>query len=103
MSKYTREECLQTGHVTEEEICVAERDAKSFVTGPMFVVFRWDLAPESIRKLCCYNGGDEDWMIIVKSSDDPEWIPNWLEHTDSCYEPDVYVLDGVVIYVGSHA
>lgn len=103
MAKYTRDECIQSGPLTEAEVRAAEGDAKSYASGPAFTVFRWDLAPETLRRLCCYNGGDEDWMVIVRKSDDPEWTPSWLEHTDSCYEPDIYVLDEVVIYVGSHA
>jgi len=103
MSKYTRQECIQNGPLTEEEIRAIENDAKSYTSNQAYMVFSWDLAPKSLRNLCCYNGGDEDWMVLIRNSDKSEWIPRWLEHTDSCYEPDIYELDGVTIYVGSHS
>lgn len=66
-----------------------------------FVVLPWKSTPEAIRNVCCFNGGDEDWVVITRR--EPEYYPSWLERTDSCHEPDCYVFDGVVIYVGSHA
>ena len=67
-----------------------------------YIVFPWDKAPKEITELCNYNGGDEDWVIITEK-EETDWLPNWIEHTDSCWEPDIYYLDGFIIYVGSHA
>ena len=56
------------------------------------------------RDAFCFNGGDEDWLVVVKKSNNNEpWEPNWLNHTDTCLEPDTYDLGDHVVYVGSHA
>jgi hypothetical protein len=58
-------------------------------------------APKYARAIFNWNGGDEDWMVITRS--EPEFLPSWLERMDAGDDPDVYILDGVVAYVASHA
>jgi hypothetical protein len=66
------------------------------------VVFPFYEAPTALRKVCCLNGGDEDWMIITFKEITP-WVPRWIDKTDSCETPDEYTIGNVTIYVGSHA
>lgn len=65
------------------------------------VVIPFDDVPEPVRKVFNWNGGDEDWLVVTRK--EPEYLPPWIERLDSCHEPDVYVLDNLVVYVGSHA
>jgi len=87
--------------IIEKDLETIENYAKSLVKDSEFVVFEWDNAPEMLRNLCCYNGGDEDWMVLVRK--EPEYLPAWIWRMDSLEDPDTYVLNGIVIYVGSHA
>ena len=84
----------------------AERLCKRLLkqTGAQYLVWYFYKAPGVLQDLCCYNGGDEDWMVVASQEKCiPYQYPSWLDYTDSCYEPDEYQLDGVTIYVGSHA
>ncbi len=74
--------------------------AKSMLAPKGWVVMTWDEAPGSLKKLCNLSSGDEDWMALVAI--EPESLPSWVEKLDAEGKPDVYVLQGVVIYVGSH-
>lgn len=65
------------------------------------VVFPFYEAPKELKKICCFNGGDEDWMVITFKQITP-WVPRWIDKTDSCETPDVYTLGNITIYVGSH-
>ena len=65
------------------------------------VVFSFYKAPKCLQKVCCFNGGDEDWMIILWQ--EFEWTPRWIEKTDSCEDPDIYIFGNAIIYIGSHA
>lgn len=64
-------------------------------------VWAWEDAPEMIKELCNRNGGDEDWVVVAHKEFD--YLPLWLMKMDAGDDPDVYILDGLVIYVGSHA
>ncbi len=85
------------------------REAINFIKGEgylssltQFHVFRFENAPEILKHLCCFNGGDEDWMVVCPK--EPEYFPHWIEAMDSCHEPDIYRLEnGVIIYVGNHS
>lgn len=67
------------------------------------VVFEFYEAPEALQKVCCLNGGDEDWLVVTASSDEPDWLPRWISNMDSCDNPDVYIIGNSIVYVGSHA
>jgi hypothetical protein len=67
-----------------------------------FVVLPFCDVPKDIRDVFHFNGGDEDWFVITRK--EPSiWTLTWLTCTDSCEQPDVYLLDGVIVYVGTHA
>jgi hypothetical protein len=68
-----------------------------------FVVMPFSDAPQPLREVFSWNGGDEDWLVVTRNETEVGWLPSWIGHTDSCEEPDIYVLDGFVVYVGSHA
>lgn len=87
-----------------QELINYEDSAKillAFVQGGMIVWSFYD-APYYLRKLCCWNGGDEDWLVLTDKQF-PDFPPMWIEQLDTCQEPDIYSLDGVTIYVGSHS
>jgi len=65
------------------------------------IVFDWQDVSEEIRSVFNWAGGDEDWFVVMAK--EPEWLPRWLEVMDSMESPDVYILDGVVVYVAGHA
>jgi len=71
--------------------------SSGFVMGK-YSVYDWQFVSEKIRTLCNWNGGDEDWIVIV--SDELSYIPNWME---AMGDLDIYLLRNCVIYVGSHA
>lgn len=67
-----------------------------------WAVWPFHKAPLVLRDLCSCNGGDEDWICVTRA-DEYEWCA-WVERTDTCHEPDFYLLPlGLVAYVGSHA
>jgi hypothetical protein len=66
-----------------------------------FVVIPFYDAPQPLREAFNWNGGDEDWLVVTRK--EPEYFPNWLERTAGDNDLDVYVLDGCLVYVGSHA
>ena len=66
-----------------------------------FVVLPFYDMPEFIRDVFNWNGGDEDWFVVTRK--EPEWLPNWLERTAGDNDLDIYVLDGCLVYIGSHA
>lgn len=68
-----------------------------------YVVIEFYAAPDHIRSLLKFNGGDEDWLIVTHKQHLQYGLPYWLLKTDSCEEPDEYVFDDFIIYVGSHA
>lgn len=60
-------------------------------------------APAVLREMCNHNGGDEDWICVTRGEEEPNWC-RWVEKTDSCDEPDFYLLpNGLCCYVGSHS
>ena len=97
--RYTREEIIKDNAAKFVEKC--EKLAIRHINYADYVIFEFDNAPPELKLLCNYNGGDEDWMVIArKEPERPVW---WLLYTDSCLEPDIYILDNVIIYIGSHA
>jgi hypothetical protein len=64
-----------------------------------YLVWEFHKAPEVLQKLCDLNGGDEDWLVLCRNTEDTEWC-SWLERMG---ETDEYLLDGIRIFVGSHA
>jgi len=102
--RITRDMLLNPEHgegVSEGEICKVEESLQRGVFSDQWVVWAWEDAPNAVRKLCNWNGGDEDWVAVRRQ--EPEYLPNWVERLDTCHDPDVYVLNGVVVYVGNHA
>ncbi len=67
---------------------------------PTFIVWPWEDAPAYVREVFNWNGGDEDWVVVTQK--EPKYLPSWIEAMDAGHEPDVYILDGIVVYVGSH-
>ncbi len=100
MSKYTIKDLLASG-IAQGDIEKAKEICNIWIDVAKWNVFEFYDAPEEIRKVCCLNGGDEDWLIITEK--EPSWFPRWLEKTDSCDDPDEYLLGNAVVYVGSHA
>lgn len=97
--RYTREDILKNGHVTELEVFRVEA-SNIYTEEGQYIVYEWSKAPSNLRNVCVFNGGDEDWMIVTKK--EPEYFPLWLERTDSCSDPDVYIFANIVVYVGTH-
>ena len=103
MSKYTIEKLLDC-YAEQEQIAEAISTINSILPEKSYcVVFRFCEAPEILRKVCCLNGGDEDWLIVTNFKEEPEWLPRWIAKTDSCESPDVYLFGNSIVYVGSHS
>jgi hypothetical protein len=109
MSKYNREDLIAHG-IDEDNIIEAIETIytiQAHFTEPFHcVVFQFYEAPEILRKVCCLNGGDEDWLVVTNFNEEPDWLPYWIAKMDSCESPDVYILGSLgnaIIYVGSHA
>lgn len=88
-------------HKVVDRVYWAEELAQDLSARAPFVVFPFSEAPEAIRNVCNYNGGDEDWLVIARK--EPDYLPNWLERMSPDDDLDTYVFDGVVVYVGSHS
>lgn len=64
-------------------------------------VWAFEDAPDVYQKMS-NNGGDEDWLALVPPH--IEYLPLWLENTDTCNEPQIYEISkGYKIIIGSHA
>jgi len=86
----------------QELLLVIQGYAEASVEGGhTCIVYPFYEAPLAIRKACCLNGGDEDWMAILWR--EPEIMPRWIEKMDSCEDPDVYIFGNAIVYIGSHA
>ena len=64
-----------------------------------WVVYSWEDAPGILKKLC-HHRSNASWMAItqVTPCDEP---PSWVSRLDARNDPDLYLLRGVSIYVGS--
>lgn len=85
---------------TDEFITKVENFAKSIAVNADYLVFSWDSSPELLRDLCYHNGGDEDWIIVTILQNSYQF---WIDRLDAGYEPDIYKLNGVTVYVASHS
>lgn len=92
--------------MTQSEISVAVSAIETLIPRHLlnssYVVFPWDKAPEVLRNLFNHNGGDEDWLVIVKKYN-KEFQHFWIEATDSCRDPNYYDLGEIEVFVGCHA
>lgn len=85
-----------------EMLCIyAIESTKNSLPAGAALVWEFHKAPQLLQKLCNWNGGDEDWMVLME--EEPKYLPGWIERLDSDSNPDVYLLNGAVIYVGSHS
>lgn len=100
-SKYTRADLLEIR--PEAEIKRVESWLKTFAESADYTVFDWggEFLPQFVMDMFPFNGGDEDWLVVTRM--DSDCIPFWINHLDTCYTPDEYHLDGVYVYVGTHA
>lgn len=64
-----------------------------------WVVYSWEDAPGVLKQLC-HHRDNATWMAITQviPCDEP---PPWVSRLDAKNEPDLYLLKGVSIYVGS--
>jgi hypothetical protein len=67
-------------------------------------VWRWEDAPDELRRLS-RHGGDEDWVALVPRSvaDSWEWTPTWIDTLGSCDVQKSVRRDGARVYIGAHA
>jgi hypothetical protein len=65
-----------------------------------WVVYAWGDAPNILKQLCHHRNVVSGWMAITQVTPcaDP---PSWISRLDAHNEPDLYLLKGVSIYVGS--
>lgn len=101
--RITREELLTSTEYrkapSDHFVMDVERRLRSDLPKGQWFVWSWEDAPEDLRKICNWNGGDEDWVAVCLS--EPEYLPRWVENL-GVEEPDTYLLNGIVVYVGSH-
>lgn len=91
-----------TQYLTKEEISFFSTFVKT-LDNNLFYVWPWYEASSELTDRLDENGGDEDWLIIVKKELKDKYYPFWLDKTDSCDEPNVYEIDDFYIFVGKHA
>lgn len=65
-------------------------------------IYAWKDLDPNVQELFSFNGGDEDWLVIVRKGAFM-YPPRWLEAISVDNNPDVYDLGDVLVYVGSHA
>jgi len=107
MGTYTRAELVEA----HGEALVIGAEATHAVMSRSIVptqyhVYSFYDAPKSIRDVCSFNGGDEDWLVVSSlddKTDDGHDLPYWIYAMDSCRDPDVYEFNEFTVYVGSHA
>lgn len=107
--RLTREQLIHPNHIpgqdNTEDIGYIEYWSSQFFPDAqpgLCMVSRFNDCNETIRNVCNWNGGDEDWVVFVEKEFSDYDMPPWLGATSACGELDVYVLNGVVIYVESH-
>lgn len=67
-----------------------------------YIVFPWWDVPVEIRQVCCFNGGDEDWIIISKKFADKPY-PYWIDRLGVCGTDMYELFDDYTITVASHS
>jgi hypothetical protein len=100
LATFSREDLIQSkGSQCVETIENCSQTWLVAITGS-YTVIPWDTAPELLRDFCDYSGGDEDYILLTRSS--PEDLPYWMERLSPYLELDTYCLSGMTIYVGTH-
>lgn len=66
----------------------------------MIKIYKFYDAPKEYQELST-SGGDEDWIAIFPESY-LEYIPYWLEKIDSMGEPQKFIYQGQMVYIGCH-
>jgi hypothetical protein len=103
--RITREMVLEKNPTTLDHKSLWEIESNTYIAylastyGDPYIVWKFHEAPEELRKICNFNGGDEDWLVITEK--EPEFLPFWIENISPDF--DTYDLNGLVIYVGSHS
>lgn len=106
--KFSREKILsrEFNTISEHELSIVDHWVATILNASpydmSFTVIAFYDVPAFVRNAFSFNGGDEDWLILSKSSC-PDWLPSWLSHTDSCQDPDEYDMGSYYVWVGSHA
>lgn len=102
---YTRDDLMETGF-SKDKLLVADLYFSNLLlnapaTG--FLVLDWSDVPLEVRKIFCFNGGDEDWLVVRRQKMGSHPVPLWLEKTDTSEVPDYYDMYEYIVWVGSHS
>lgn len=104
MVRFTAEQLITERKITSQRIKTLEYvlglQIKAHRDGTI-LVWRWLDAPGEVRAICCMNGGDEDWVVVVEKPF--ELIPPWVDALSAGGIVDEYTFNGITIYVGSHS
>lgn len=103
--RITREMLLEKNPTTLDNSSLWEIESNTYISsfagtyGNPYLVWKFHEAPKELQRICNWNGGDEDWLVITEK--EPEFLPSWIDNMSA--DVDTYVLNGLVIYVGSHS
>jgi hypothetical protein len=64
-----------------------------------WMAWKWCDAPVVLREMCRATGGDEDWVMTTLV--EPTDLPPWLDVGEGLL--DVYLFEGLVVYVLCHS
>lgn len=68
------------------------------------IVWEFYDAPKELRDLS-RSGGDEDWLVEIPPKFTENMYIRWLDHIDSCYEPEIHdhpTKIGWKVAIGTH-
>lgn len=106
MSVYHRNNVLNSEYIDWNEVDVSATDSYievmlEHIPEHSYIVLMWDDVIPLLKEVFCFNGGDEDWLVIAHKKID-NWTPRWLDYIDTCDEPDEYDMGHYYVWVGSH-
>ena len=103
MREITKEDLLSEFGQDAVEDC-EQWISDHFLVGIDYAVIVFKDAHSSLKNIFCFNGGDEDWIVLTKKQNiDLSDVPSWIVKMDGKLDPHAYILDNYIVFVGSHS
>ena len=106
MGSYSRLDIIDADYIKQSDIDLVDSYFENLLhvlPNKSYLVLMWKDISDEIKSVFCFNGGDEDWLVISNYHSNDGWIPFWLEQTSSSHDPDEYNMGSYTVWVGSHA